>query len=772
MGAESSLLNDVNIGESIHSNDKRGWDLHKAKKADGSRVSAFVYQLQTKSSSGERLENLVKHLKTIRHPTIMKFLAYGKISGNHVLVTEPVQCLDQVIEGLSPCEILAGMYNVIEAITFLHEAASVCHNNICMSSIFVGADGAWKLGGMECACSIENLSENFIERCTASRDSDCIPPEDKLKSGAKSTPPPPHARDSFGFGALAEQLMEYLVELGPLTQSFDQKLQTLMHDDPASRPKVKSLLQDKLFKNDFMEIARFLRNITLKSERDKEKFFKNLVPRLLQLPADLIATRLATLLLSRFVLLDESADRYLVPHLLTSSKVRNTSYLEDEFNAILPDKLFRLHIIPELYKIFHVRDAHIRLVLLRNFSNYAHMFDKETLRSVIIPQLLVGLRDFNDEIVELSLRSLADLVPVLGGDIIVGGKRVKYFSEGKPKFQPGSSMKLNHTDRRCNNTPNGRHSSLHNHIDNHVENEERPDPKPPRPRPERKGLRLSQTAAKQSQEPVDLNFENETPVSPRHQVTAVGPTRNENDSISAADKSQHVGGEEDGWSDWEDPADVMDKAECDMEETDLKYTESEDLNAEARQIFDNGYADVYEELETTHVVEVIPSHSSFPPGGRGLKLKSNQKEVNSILQADQLGKTDMDVVKTVSGTTSKAGSAKGSTHSSPRHNPDLNLGAEFDVKMIDVKKKETHDEIDDLFADMQPKIKTDSLDLLTMLAKAEETQRNMEARQMERMREESKVLLAYNTGDQAEEDAGGWGDDLDWCDQTTEDALK
>jgi hypothetical protein len=66
----------------------------------------------------------LQHLKTIRHPTIVKFLAYGKISGNHILVTEPVQCLEQVIEGLSPCEMLAGMYNIVEAITFLHDAVS------------------------------------------------------------------------------------------------------------------------------------------------------------------------------------------------------------------------------------------------------------------------------------------------------------------------------------------------------------------------------------------------------------------------------------------------------------------------------------------------------------------------------------------------------------------------------------------------------------------------------------------------------------------------
>jgi hypothetical protein len=186
-----------------------------------------------------------------------------------------------------------------------------------------------------------------------------------------------------------------------------------------------------------------------------------------------------------------------------------------------------------------------------------------------------------------------------------------------------------------------------------------------------------------------------------------------------------------------------------VEDLDLKNTEeyNESFNGETNWTMDADSEIVHHNFETTEIpVEKIPSHSSIvPPGGRGLKLKT-KKEVGSDVQVDQ-SVSDIDN-KNTGITTSKAGPAKGSTHSSPRHNPDLNLGAEFDVMSIDIKKKETRDEIDELFADMQPQIKTESLDLFTMLAKAEETQRKMEAKQMARMREESKVLLAYKTGDQ------------------------
>ena len=48
-------------------------------------------------------------------------------------------------------------------------------------------------------------------------------------------------------------------------------------------------------------------------------------------------------------------------------------------------------------------------------------------------QLLVGIKDTNEQLVSVTLRALADLVPVLGAAAVVGGKRAKLFTDGRPK---------------------------------------------------------------------------------------------------------------------------------------------------------------------------------------------------------------------------------------------------------------------------------------------------------------------------------------------------
>lgn len=44
----------------------------------------------------------------------------------------------------------------------------------------------------------------------------------------------------------------------------------------------------------------------------------------------------------------------------------------------------------------------------------------------------MGIKDTNDELVALTLRALAELVPLLGSDAVIGGKRAKLFTDGRP----------------------------------------------------------------------------------------------------------------------------------------------------------------------------------------------------------------------------------------------------------------------------------------------------------------------------------------------------
>jgi hypothetical protein len=46
---------------------------------------------------------------------------------------------------------------------------------------------------------------------------------------------------------------------------------------------------------------------------------------------------------------------------------------------------------------------------------------------------LVGIKDTNEQLVSATLRALADLIPVLGAATVIGGKRAKLFTDGRPK---------------------------------------------------------------------------------------------------------------------------------------------------------------------------------------------------------------------------------------------------------------------------------------------------------------------------------------------------
>ena len=63
------------------------------------------------------------------------------------------------------------------------------------------------------------------------------------------------------------------------------------------------------------------------------------------------------------------------------------------------------------------------------------MFRLKTHNQPIYPnfQILLGVRDSDDSVVAASLRGLADLVPIMGGDVVVGAARKPFFFHGLPK---------------------------------------------------------------------------------------------------------------------------------------------------------------------------------------------------------------------------------------------------------------------------------------------------------------------------------------------------
>ena len=153
---------------------------------------------------------------------------------------------------------------------------------------------------------------------------------------------------------------------------------------------------------------------------------------LYSLPEAVVGAKLATTLLSRLVVLNPAAQTHLLPHLLVPRTADGPEGLLDVAN-------YRQYILPILARILPVRDAQIRLVLLHYFPHYVGLMDRDHLVDSILPEILLGIKDTDDAVVAATLRSLADLVPMLGGAAVIGGTRLKLFANGAPKTAVASA---------------------------------------------------------------------------------------------------------------------------------------------------------------------------------------------------------------------------------------------------------------------------------------------------------------------------------------------
>lgn len=91
----------------------------------------------------------------------------------------------------------------------------------------------------------------------------------------------------------------------------------LQNMDVSKRPSIKSVLNHQFFSQDFILIYSFLMELPLKNDKEKEEFFQNLGEKLKSIDEKLVASQLSGLLLSRMVMLNRSAQKDLIPYLLT-----------------------------------------------------------------------------------------------------------------------------------------------------------------------------------------------------------------------------------------------------------------------------------------------------------------------------------------------------------------------------------------------------------------------------------------------------------------------
>ncbi|VDM39232.1 unnamed protein product [Toxocara canis] len=309
--------------------------------------------------------------------------------------------------------------------------ANLSHNNVCPSSVFIAFDGRWKLGGFECAQDMQNMyhwvQSDFMRSI---KNSEFAPPEDQLMLNTNISS---SARDAFAFGKLIAYAMPYMQNHLPVeTISALEALSRCLTDaDAAKRAQLGGVAKSHrdAFKNNLSMVVEFLQTIHLSTQEQKTHFFKNAINWLRGMPLTVIGRRLVPLLLSRYVLLEKEAHSVLLPFILRPSDLDNG----EQIRGLLPLSEYRRWVIPELIKIFHVHETSVRLALHAHFPIYVQFFTRTQLENIVLPELVLGMRDTDDRIVGASLHAMAHLVAMLGGPAVTGLAHNKSFADGTPR---------------------------------------------------------------------------------------------------------------------------------------------------------------------------------------------------------------------------------------------------------------------------------------------------------------------------------------------------
>ncbi|VDO32933.1 unnamed protein product [Haemonchus placei] len=374
--------------------------IHQAVKNQSLPCTIFVKKLDSSDGSSKYYENGIKLLKQLKHPYILKFLDGASTANDVSLVTERVQMLDHSIESLSIDEIQSGLYHILEAVLFLHTKASLSHNNLTPASIFVASNGEWKLGGIVTnSCSLNSaLPSVYLSIC--------------LQKSLVIVKEKDSARIQVSLNKAEEKV-----------RSLREIAAQLTTGDPAQRIQLHVVFAHPALSNSLIQIIEFCNTIHLRTDEEKDEFFRDIVPRLRCIPGDVVARRLSRLLLSRYVLLETRCQSELYPALLVPA---------GDQNGILSRDHFQRHMIPEILRLFKVRESAVRIVLLSHFNGYARYIPHERLVGFVTDEVIQGCFDSDSQLVAASLRALATLVEIAGADAVCPWPISKTFANGSP----------------------------------------------------------------------------------------------------------------------------------------------------------------------------------------------------------------------------------------------------------------------------------------------------------------------------------------------------
>lgn len=438
----SDFYSQYDIGEHVTNfNGKSIWTLYKAKKK-GTNEPLSIFRFDFKEANNpnvERAKQALKRIKTLRHPSILKYVDSSETEKSICIVTEAVVPLaDYLDEGSSnfsstqkEFSISYGILNVAEGLHFINNACKLNHNNINIHSIFVNTSGVWKIGGLEYVCPVDELPPPRYDELSDKY----TPPERLDPSKARaSIVGTKNVVDSWGLGCLVwESFNKPLTTsssvktVGKMPKPLSVHYNKLVQSSPKHRISPMDFVHtckeaNVFFKSPLIETIIFLEQIQLvKDANEKSKFFNRLESELESFPGDICKNKILPDLINAF----EFGE--------AGSAILNPIF---KIGSILSEDEYQNKLVPCIIKLYSYKDRATRSKLLQQLDSYIHFLAPNVINDQIFPQVVQGFLDSNFTIREQTVKSMLHLAPKLN-TVNLNEELLKHFNRLQTRDEEG-----------------------------------------------------------------------------------------------------------------------------------------------------------------------------------------------------------------------------------------------------------------------------------------------------------------------------------------------
>lgn len=414
----SDFHSQYEIGSHITSiDDKSIWTLFKAKKK-ATKEPVSIFRIDFKEQVNDSLVDLakqsLKRIKTLRHPSILKYIDSTETEKSIAIVTEQVIPLAEYLEQSSHNQtqrefsIAYGLSNVAKGLQFINNDCQLNHNNINIYSIFVNLSGVWKIGGLEYVCPQadtpptrqENLSEKYI------------PPE--RLDPTKARPPIGKFIDSWGMGCLVWECFNKPVTpsssvktAGKMPKPLSVYYNKLVQSSPRHRVSPIDFIKqckgaNVFFNSPLLEMILYLDEIQLvKEPAEKADFFARLEGELKSFPEDICKNKILNDLITAFEYGEAGA------------AILNPIFA---IGKLLSEEEYQAKLVPCIIKLYACKDRATRSKLLQQIDSYINYLAPNVINDQIFPAVIQGFLDSNFTIREQTVKSMLYLAPKLSSN--------------------------------------------------------------------------------------------------------------------------------------------------------------------------------------------------------------------------------------------------------------------------------------------------------------------------------------------------------------------